>query len=96
MTDILLTNNNELEIVDGDFNIGFSDDQHKRLLLQTAQGEWKIRPDVGVGPYRFLEGENPEALLRETRQQFTADGMEVKNLTYENGQLKIDAAYRTI
>lgn len=96
MTDILLDTNNSPAFDQGDWATGYSDEQHKLLLLLTAQGEWKESPDVGVGPFRFLEGENPQALLREVRQQFTADGMEVKNLNYENGQLKVDAVYGTI
>lgn len=96
MTDLLLDTNNAPATEKGDWSMGYSDEQHKLLLLLTSQGEWKQNPDVGIGPYRFLESENPAALLREVRQQYSADGMEVTRLDYVNGKLNADANYRTV
>jgi hypothetical protein len=98
MTDILIDNHTyQPMIAEGDWRVGFSDNQHQALLLLTAQGEWKEKPDVGVGARRWAEAEIPDGLLREIRQQYTADGMVISTLLHDErtGKLLIDASYRT-
>lgn len=48
--DILLTDNYDLAIsASGDFEIGYSDQQHVILLIETGVGSWKQFPTIGVG-----------------------------------------------
>lgn len=95
MTDLGLNNNYDLQVAAGDWAVVVSDNQQQALLLQTQPGEWKENPGVGVGAVRFAEAERPDELLREIRQQLSADGMDVHELRYDSGKLLIDANYRT-
>lgn len=92
-----LTIQNDVSIAGADLQVGHSHAQHTYLLLACAQGSFKESPDVGVGLLRFAEAENPSALLREIRQQCTADGMEVQSVAYNErtGKLQLDADYRS-
>lgn len=93
MTDYLLDENNDLLIVDGDFAKGDADLQNQKLLLFAAPGSYKQYPTVGVDIINFLKDDNQAAMLREIRQQFSQDGMTVKQLSYANGKLNINAPY---
>lgn len=94
MKDILLDENSDLDIINGDFVAGNSDGQNQELLLATDKGEWKENPTVGVGLFGFLNDEGPQELFREIREQFTADGMTVKELrVLPDNKIGIDAKY---
>lgn len=56
MKDILLDDNNDLKILNGDFDIGESEMQEVALILQSTQGEWKQTPLLGPNLYRFVNG----------------------------------------
>ena len=45
--DILLDDNNDLKILNGDFDFGDSEMQEVGLILQSTQGEWKMTPTLG-------------------------------------------------
>ena len=96
MIDILLDKvTNDLIIENGDLKLGYSDEQHQKLLLLAEKGAYKENPLVGVGILKQLENENPSELLREIRNQFTSDGMTINSLSYDEftGKLLIDAFY---
>jgi hypothetical protein len=94
MKDFLLdAETGDLKIENGDLVVGTSDQQHQRLLLLCDKGSFKEFPSTGVGASNFLEGEDPADFLREVRTQFTADGMTVRKIAFENNKLKIDARY---
>lgn len=76
-----------------DLAIVQSDTQHQECLLMTEKGEWKESPLTGVGTVKFLESEDPAGLLREIRVQFGTDGMNVKSVGFQNGQIKVEAGY---
>lgn len=80
---------------DGDFVIDESTQQHQRLLLVTHQGHWREKPSVGVGLYSYVNDENPEEMLRAIRQQFSRDGMRIRELrATSESKLKVSALYR--
>ena len=95
MIDILLdTTSNDLLIDStGNLKIGNSDQQHQALLLLLDKGSLKENPDTGVGTFKFLEAEDAGAFLSEVRMQFTADGMQINQIVFDNNQLLIDAPY---
>lgn len=95
MTDILLDDDLDLKIADGDFVIGVSDNQQQNLLLVCNKGSFKDVPDVCVGLQNYLESEDPAKMIAEINRQFTADGMDVKSIEINNGKLLIDAGYST-
>jgi hypothetical protein len=94
MKDILIDNTTyEEKITNGDFVTGESTLQHQKLLLETAKGDWKESPVVGVGAAAYLKEEDESGLLTEIKSQFELDGMNVKKVAYNNEQITIDANY---
>ena len=92
--DILLDENFDISIDNGDFGIGESTEQNQRTLLFSDKGQFKSSPTTGVGTRRYLESFKVDDLAREIRQQFIADGMIVKTLKIgENLEISIDAQY---
>lgn len=56
MKDILLDNENNIKILNGDFDVGESEMQEVALILQSTQGDWKMNPILGPNLYRFING----------------------------------------
>lgn len=92
--DILLDDDFDLKIVDGDFVIGDSTEQNEMLLLLLNKGEVKQFPDGTVGAVTYKDDEGPSALLQEISEKFAADGMKVNRVAVENGKIKTDAVYK--
>lgn len=93
MNDILLDNNYDIHIVNGDLDIGLSDSQQAQLLLQSSPGEWKESPTHGVGVAQYLEHHDKGQLARRIQTELTADGMRVNRININNSNIHIDAAY---
>ncbi|MGQ0739146.1 MAG: hypothetical protein ACT4OJ_08825 [Bacteroidota bacterium] len=95
MTDLLLTTDGNLQITNDDLVIGESDQQQQQRLLLTEKGNVKQYPEAGVGTMKFLEAEDQGALLREISLQFSADGMNVKEVKVgDSGKILINAPYK--
>lgn len=95
MQDILLDDDNDLFFTDDDFVIGSSDLQHQKLLLFSEKGSWKELPGTGVGSFTYLENEDRSGFFNEVRVQFSADGMTVKSISFNDGKIEIDAEYKS-
>jgi hypothetical protein len=93
MKDILLNTELDLDIANGDLVVGESTVQHQQLLLVTSKGDWKENPLVGVGAAAFLKDEDESGLLNEIRIEFQKDGMDVKAVNIQSGEINIDANY---
>ena len=92
--DLILDDNMDLNIVNGDFLIGESTYQHQKILIVADKGEFKENPMRCVGVKRYLESERPDELAREIRQEFSSDGMIVNKLQIGNdGSIEVDAFY---
>lgn len=93
--DILLNENFDASIKDGDFETSESTQQHQKILLFADKGQFKSSPTTGVGTRRYLESSKPDDLAREIRLEFIADGMMVNTLKIDdNLQINIGARYR--
>lgn len=93
-TDVLLNENLDLSIKDGDLDFGESTYQHQQLLLLMEKADLKEYPTTGVASKSFLESENPSSFAREIRQEFYSDGMDVRQIKIaDNLELTIDAQY---
>lgn len=94
-TDILINlETNDVEAKDGDFNIGDATKQNQKILLVCNKGEIKKHPTICVGSLTFLEDENIDDLLRETRKEFVNDEMTVRTLSANAlGKINVDAPY---
>lgn len=96
MKDLLLeVDTGEMACENGDLLVGISDNQHKQLLLKLNKGALKEFPTSCVGAANYIEAEDPAGFLREIRNEFKDDGMEVKKLGFDvNMLLSIDADYQ--
>ena len=95
MQDILINDMGEVIINDGDFAVGFSDQQHQRHLIAFEKGALKANMTVGVGAFRYLEAEQPNEFMREIAVQFSGDGLLVETLAMNaDGILNIKASYK--
>ena len=74
--------------------IGDTLEQNKALILIAHQGEFKFRPDLGVGLGDLALSEWHLGYRHEIREQFTKDGLVVDTLDlYEGKPFKIVANY---
>jgi len=86
--------NNDLVIVDGDFAVSESDEQHIADTINAFPGWWKENPPDGVGIFSYMNSSGQDqALARSTKIQLTADGYQVGNPAVsidEDGLLNLD------
>jgi hypothetical protein len=95
MNDLLLDENGDLSIVNGDFDIGFSGNQHQEHILLANKGEYKEFPELGVGIAAMLGDDDYTDMLIEIKKNLEYDGMKIKNVRFdENGNLDIDGNYK--
>ena len=86
--------NDDLEFKNGDFAIGESDNQHVQHILLCSKGEYKERPELGVGLERMLNTEDPMEFLIEAKKNLEYDGLKVNNISFtEQGTISVDAKY---
>lgn len=93
MNDIILDDNYDIRMVNGDLDIGLSDSQQAQLLLHSSPGEWKENPTHGVGITQYIEHHDKGQLARRIHTELTADGMRVNKININNANINIDAAY---
>jgi hypothetical protein len=95
MNDILLDTDGDLSIVNGDFDIGFSDNQHQEHILLANKGEFKEHPEIGVAIHAMIGDDDYTDMLIEIKKNLEYDGMKIKNVRFdENGNLDIDGYYK--
>lgn len=93
MTDLLT--DTDLILKDNDLVIGYSDLQHQEHLLLAQKGDLKEFPTLGVGVEHYLNDSEIALLLAEVKTQFTADGMVVNKVGFDEqtGTLHYEANY---
>ena len=95
--DILLDENSELRIENGDFVVGPSDKQSMQSILNSFPGWWKQFPTVGVGMMQYLNSKGKDQeIIRNIRIQLEADGFTVdstviQGLTKDNFKITTNA-----
>lgn len=94
MIDIAIDSGYNISITGGDFGRQECLAQSQRLLLITTKGEWKIRPESGVGIVNWLESVNDGRLMREIRTQMESDGMKVNSINMNDNNIEIDAEWK--
>ena len=96
MKDLKQQSDGDLDLSGGDINIiDKPDTQHQRDILLMNKGELKHAPLTGVGVMDFLNDDNPEALMDETRRQFIKDKMHVNSVAWTENGLEVEAYYAT-
>ena len=73
--DILVTENNDLEIIAGDFSISNSLLQEVGFILQSQQGNWKSDPLVGANMVELIKGKHNRTVVeKRIKIQLERDG----------------------
>lgn len=93
MDDLLLNNDLELIITEGDFTVGESTPQHQKLLLLAQKGNFMQHPDRGVGIESYLNDERSD-MMTEIRSEFEKDDMKVDKLQMNGTKIEIEAYYK--
>ncbi|HHT9079462.1 hypothetical protein [Flavobacterium psychrophilum] len=93
MTDIILDNNQDLKIHNGDFVIGHSTEQNVELIFISTPGEWKEHIETGVSIERAANGNLDRFLDRTIRVQMEADGYKISKLAITETGVSIDGIY---
>ena len=92
--DILLDEQNEVLIADGDFVIGQSDQQHVKHIVEAFKGEYKSAPLVGFGAIGYLKRDEmiESEFRRDLKIQLENDGYIDSKIDLSEGfqKLKIE------
>lgn len=73
--DIIIDETGDLNFLNGDFQIGISDEQHAVLLINTMPGSWKQFPTAGVGIIQYSASAGQSGTLkRNINVQMEKDG----------------------
>ena len=96
--DILLDDNYDLLVQDGDFVVGDSEEQEIALLLMSSPGEWKASPLTGFGWIKRIKGEFiVEDLQKDLKTQLELDGFNgVKVKFAQDGRPELIQASRQV
>lgn len=93
--DILLSTELDIMFANGDFVIGDSTMQNQYLILSTHKGEWKENPFIGTGLEDMLNDDGGEAYWKQKiSEELERDGMDVRDVKINNGQIQINANYK--
>lgn len=92
--DILLDDDFDLLLLNGDMVIGEATRQHQALLLLTSPGELREFPMRGVGLQHWLLDDTAKGdVTRRIKQEFEADGMTVVRIRYNGDNVTTEASY---
>jgi hypothetical protein len=94
MQDILLNDNWDVLLSNGDLIMGESTLQHQRLLLATTKADWRENPLIGIGAAAYLKDEQPGELLSEIKKEFEKDNMLVTKVNLVDDNIIINANYQ--
>jgi hypothetical protein len=90
--DILLDENGDLKIANGDFVIGDSNDQEIENLLVSAKGAFKEFPLVGGDIGKMLKSRSGQtAALKEIKYQLKNDGFDDYNIKIDDQDINVSA-----
>lgn len=89
--DILKDDNNELLIINGDFVIGPSDQQHVADIFIAQPGEYKFNPTLGFGASSYLKRNITEAeFRRDLKLALSLDGYNDADINLTEGIPKVN------
>lgn len=86
--DIILDDDNDLVVKNGDFLVRESDEQHIVLIINTFVGDWKLFPFCGVGIIRYVSSSGQQQTLRRAIEvQLQADGFSKPNVVLKDNAI---------
>lgn len=88
--DIILDENNDIQILNGDFQIGESELQEVEIILKLRQGELKNDPILGANIQHFMKGKYDRvAIEKRVKINLERDG---KNYDQIKNKLKFNVS----
>ena len=94
MTGILLDENRDIQVKNGEVVIGDIANQNLEILVLSEKGEIREAPLRGVGIRRYVDDEDVATLLQAIRNEVAEEGMTLDKLGVDNdGKLEIIAHY---
>lgn len=93
MRDFIQTATGDIDLSHGDIIMGEATQQHQRDIILTRPGSMKHAPGRGVGVEDYFNDDTAEDMLRKIRQEMTRDGIRVKAIKEESGNITIDGYY---
>lgn len=93
MKGLLLDENRDIQVKNGEAVIGDIANQNLEILVLSEKGEIREAPLRGVGIRRYVEDEDVATLLQAIRNEVAEEGMTLDKLGVEDGKLEIIAHY---
>lgn len=92
MNDLLLDENLDLKIINGDFVIADTEVQDIELLISSSKGSWKEHPTTGVGIAQLIKSRATEVRIkRDINEQLTLDGFINIDINIDYPEIHVDA-----
>lgn len=92
MTDLLVDQDDDLMIVNGDLAIGDSSATDVNLLMYSFKGEWKQHPVTGVEAITYVKKRNGlDRLKKEARQQLSQNNFKNISIQKNGEELNVNA-----
>lgn len=89
--DIVLDDDNDLKILDGDLATGAADAHHVEVILVSVPGAFKEYPLIGANIRSLVNGILDVAARRDLKVQLAGDGYKAKNISIDSdGSLLIE------
>lgn len=89
--DILLDNNNDLQLYNGDFVTDNSDQQHVEHIVHAQKGEYKNYPITGFGVVNYLKKTN------RVKSDFKRDlKIQLENDNYQNPKIDLSDGFENL
>lgn len=88
--DILLNDDNNIVIVDGDMVVGDVTRQVMGNVLLACLGEYKEYPMVGIGLVNYLNGSEAPFLIGRIKTQLEAMDIKTKKITVKDGIINVE------
>jgi len=86
--DIILDENNDLLILNGDFVVADSMEQEIKCILQAVKNDYKMKPELGVNLIDELNSSNTEAsLMQKIKLNLKMDGKENVKFRIVKGEI---------
>lgn len=96
--DILTDKQGDLAVLNGDIEVGYSDEQHVEHILLAHKGDYKQSPLIGAGVSDFVRSPNTQIERRKKEKEISLQlkSDNAKNISVDfgaDGTLTIEAIY---
>lgn len=90
--DLLLDDDDDFLIINGDLQIGNSNEELLNSLFLSHLNEWKNNPSVGINIENYLNGDITQSLIlqQNIRTEMVADGFVVQDLKVDSDLTSIN------